>query len=174
MAKPTVVFLAGFAGSGKTTVGRLLAKRLRWTFYDLDRTIVNSAGRTIAAILTEDGERAFRQMEFHALGVLCENIRRNAVVALGGGTLMSSAGRALIRRYGRTVFLSCSRAELYRRLRRATTRPLLRAKSGKEMRLRIATLLTKRIRHYKACDMSITVTGKTPRQIARELQTYVS
>jgi shikimate kinase len=174
MAKPTIIFLAGFAGSGKTTVGRLLAKRLRWSFHDLDQTIVNSTGRSVAAIFAEDGERRFRRTESQALDKLCGDAKRNAVVALGGGTLLSSANRALIRQYGRTVYLSCSQAELYRRLRRATARPLLRAKSGKDMRRQIAALLTKRISYYKACDMRISVTGKTLQDVARKLQTYVS
>lgn len=174
MPKPMIIFLAGFAGCGKTTVGRLLAQRLKWEFHDLDDAIVKSAGRSVASIFDEEGERAFRRSESATLSALCKKARRNAVIALGGGTLLIAANRAVIRKYGQTVYLNCSQTELYRRLRRATARPLLRATSAVEMKRRIAKLLNARIRYYRVCDLCVSVTEKTPQQIVRRLHTYVS
>ncbi|MBI5266160.1 MAG: shikimate kinase [candidate division Zixibacteria bacterium] len=174
MPKPTIIFLAGFAGSGKTTVGRLLARRLKWEFHDLDDAIVKSAGRSVASIFAGEGERAFRRCETATLKALCKKGRRNAVIALGGGTLLNAANRAVIQQQGQTVYLSCSRAELYRRLRRATARPLLKATSGVEMKRRIGKLLAARIRYYRICDLRISVTGKSPQEVAREVHEHVS
>jgi len=77
------IFLIGFMASGKTTVGRLLAERLDWTFVDLDKVIEDEAERTVAEIFASEGEPGFRKRETEALRDVVK--RRKVVVATGGG-----------------------------------------------------------------------------------------
>src|SRR3954463_1144928 len=77
------IFLIGFMASGKTTVGRLLAERLEWSFVDLDKLIEEGAGRTVADIFAAEGEAGFRMRETEALREVAR--RRKTVVATGGG-----------------------------------------------------------------------------------------
>lgn len=80
------LYLVGFMGCGKTTVGRLLAQRLGWRFFDLDEELERHQGRTIAQIFAEQGEPYFRQVERALLEETLTGSAEPAVVALGGGT----------------------------------------------------------------------------------------
>lgn len=93
------MFLVGFMGSGKTSVGRLLAERLNWVFEDLDLRIEEQEGRTIAEIFEHSGEPRFREIEEHALGQLLKILpyRSGTVVALGGGAFAHEANRNRLR-----------------------------------------------------------------------------
>jgi shikimate kinase len=86
--------LTGFMGSGKTTVGRLLANRLGWRFVDLDDEIERADGRTVATIFAESGEQVFRQLETAALASILRASR--VVLALGGGALETPDNRELL------------------------------------------------------------------------------
>jgi len=85
--------LTGFMGTGKSTVGRLLARRLVWNFLDLDAVVVRAAGRSIPEIFAEEGEEAFRRREHQALRQVVQKPR--TVVALGGGTLIDRRNREI-------------------------------------------------------------------------------
>jgi len=124
--KPSI-FLVGFMGAGKTSVGKALSQRLHWPFEDLDDRIEASAGRSIEDIFRELGETAFREMEHAALHDLCEELRQSAqVVALGGGAFVQPANVALIEGLAaHTVFLDAPAEELLRRCQQEKkTRPL--------------------------------------------------
>ena len=115
------IYLYGAPASGKTTLGRRLASALDVPFADLDDEVVRAAGRSIPEIFAADGEEAFRDMESQALGRIA-----GGVVALGGGTLLRDANRALCEQRGTVVCLDApSEAELARRFGAAPgTRPL--------------------------------------------------
>jgi shikimate kinase len=123
------IFLVGFMGAGKTSVGQALSRRLHWPFEDLDDRIEEQAGRTIDEIFRVFGEAAFREMEHAALRDLCEELRQSAkVIALGGGAFVQPANLALIEKVAaHTVFLDAPVDELLRRCRQQQkTRPLCR------------------------------------------------
>ena len=117
------IILIGMMLSGKTTIGRLLASRLNTSFIDLDEAIVQTTGKSIAALF-ESGEQAFRAAEEQAARDL---IRRGShgVIALGGGAFTSSPTREHCLSRGVVVYLEASVAELAVRYRPNTGRPLL-------------------------------------------------
>src|SRR6266446_10051488 len=118
------IFLLGFMGSGKSSVGQELARRLRWDFLDLDARIEYRERRTIPEIFRDNGEPGFRLVETTALCELTESLERDTVVALGGGAFAQEKNRALILHWP-TVFLEAPVDELWRRSsEEEDTRPL--------------------------------------------------
>jgi shikimate kinase len=174
------VFLAGFSGSGKSTVGPLLARRLGVQFYDLDQLIILRSGLTIEEIFTAKGERFFRALEHETLTKLAGRSRVPSVIALGGGVLARASNRTLVQRCGVVVYLSCSIAELYRRLKDRRDRPMLfvtEDPKGGQRRLlleRIRTLLAARRLQYESAAVRVSTTDRTPlatvRLIAEKLR----
>ena len=129
----TAVFLVGFMGAGKTSVGRALADSLGWRFVDLDERIVACTGRTVAEIFNQAGEAAFRQMEHDELRVLLGELQsEKIVVSLGGGAWTQPANVDLLRRSSLPViFLDAPVEELWRRCApEQDLRPLLQDESG--------------------------------------------
>jgi shikimate kinase len=119
------VVIVGLPGSGKTTVGRLVAERLRVSFVDLDAEIERRAGQTIAEIFTNGGELAFREREFRLTAELVA--RDNSVVAPGGGWMTNQEVVALLRPPGHIIHLHVAPATALSRMgEEVHTRPLLR------------------------------------------------
>lgn len=110
-------------GSGKSTVGRQLGRRLGLPFFDSDHVIEQRIGCTIREFFAREGEAAFRDVEEQVIGDLAQG--PNAVVATGGGAVLREANRQQLRAGGRVIYLRSSPEELYRRLRHDTQRPLL-------------------------------------------------
>lgn len=109
------IVLVGYRGSGKTTIGRLLAERLSYSFVDTDEWVVHHAGRSIKEIFAEDGEKVFRDLE--CLAVADAVARARHVVALGGGAMGREENRVAIRTAdAAVVYLACEAGELYRRI----------------------------------------------------------
>jgi shikimate kinase len=117
------ITLVGMPGSGKTTVGRQLARRLGLPFFDSDHVIEERIGCSIRDYFAREGEAAFRDLEQQVLADLAQGPA--AVIATGGGAVLREANRAALRQGGRVVYLRSSPEELYRRLKNDTTRPLL-------------------------------------------------
>lgn len=117
------IVLVGMPGSGKTTVGRLLAKKLQKTFIDSDEEIQQRTGVTIPHIFDVEGEAGFRQRESAILEELAR--RTHIVLATGGGAPLSSANRALLQQCGVVVYLKSSVHDLWHRTRHDHNRPLL-------------------------------------------------
>lgn len=117
------IFLIGFMASGKTTVGRLLAERLDWTFVDLDKVIEDGAGKTVAAIFAAEGEAGFRKRETDALLGLTK--RRKVVVATGGGAPCRDENIEAMLAEGRVFWLEVSAEGAVQRAGKASGRPLL-------------------------------------------------
>lgn len=129
------VFLVGFMGAGKTSVGRALGQRLNWVFEDLDDRIQAREGRTVAEIFRDAGESEFRRAEHSALQHVLEELRGGGarIVALGGGAFVQKENAALLKASSvPTVFLDAPLEELWLRCRtqatkNGTERPLLRS-----------------------------------------------
>ena len=166
MAKSTTVFLIGFSGCGKSTIGPQLARRLKARFYDTDAMIEQQTVRKINEIFRDHGEAAFRALESETIRRLVSRSQRK-VIALGGGAFSNRTNRVLIKKSGVAVYLSCPVRELYRRLRHLSDRPLLdgRPAAGETMRQaklrRIANLLENRKDAYRQAHLRVSTADKT-------------
>ena len=116
------IFILGFMGSGKTTVGRLVADRLGWNFLDLDDLVVQREGRSIEQIFRDSGEAVFRRAEREALETL--ETRKSLVVASGGGLCQGASNRRWLAARGNTIWLDVPLFQCVRRVGRGTGRPL--------------------------------------------------
>lgn len=124
MSGPSSIFLVGLSGSGKSTVGRLLASRLQLPFFDTDLEIERETGRRVTELFADEGEARFRQRETATLTRL---VQRSAVIGTGGGLPLAPHNRELMRANGTAFWLDASTAALLERLRGETDiRPLLR------------------------------------------------
>ncbi len=156
------IYLSGFMGTGKSTIGRVLAKRLKKKFIDADAVIARKAGRSIAEIFKSRGERAFREME--RLFITKVSRERGRVVALGGGALLSPESRRLVRASGVLVNLTCAERELWSRLRtRLERRPLL---NGTRPRVHLRRLIERR-RRVASGDLTVSTSRRSPHDAAK-------
>ena len=166
----TAIYLIGYRGTGKTSVGRILAERMARRCIDLDREIETAAGRSIRAIFDEGGESSFRDWESKCLaGVASQS--DSCVIALGGGAILRQANRDLIRNSGACVWLTADEATLAERIRAdsdsAETRPALTDLSFEE---EIASVLAEREPLYReAADHIIATQNRSPPQIAQDI-----
>jgi shikimate kinase len=158
------VAIIGYMGSGKTTVGRTLARALGWELVDLDRAITKDAGRTIPEIFERSGEEYFRDLEHRALLAALD---REHVVACGGGIVVRPENREVLREVP-TVFLQEDLGVLYKRTR-GTGRPL-RAASQEEFERRYA----ERLPFYEeVADLEISVHGRSSKEVAEEIMRWL-
>ncbi len=158
------IYLIGFMGSGKTTVGRLLAERLGWSFIDLDRWITDNEGRTIPEIFSERGEAGFRVAERRALSDTVE--ATNTVVAAGGGLFCDPENRRLISEAGGwSVFLDLPWTILEARLGpEDLNRPLWDSPSS------VRALFEQRQADYRLADAVITIgAGEKPSDVVEAI-----
>jgi len=157
------LILTGFMGTGKTSVGREVAKRLDRPFVDMDTEIEARAGKSILRIFAEDGEAAFRQMEA-ALGEALSQ-QTGLVIATGGGVLVDPSTRARMMTSGPVVCLTCDPSEILRRTSLASnpTRPLL---AVADPQAEIGRLLATRHEAYAAIPWQIDTTGLSIGQVA--------
>lgn len=151
------VYLTGFMGTGKSVVGRALARRLRRPFVDLDAVIERKTGLSVADVFARRGERSFRRLEHDALKRVAR--RGGTVVALGGGALIDPSNRKLVDETGVLVRLTCERRELVRRLRPSRAeRPLL---AGGGLETRVAALVKARAGAYHRARWSVSTTTRS-------------
>jgi len=144
------IVLIGYRGSGKTTIGRRLADRLWWPFVDTDDLVVKAAGKSIADIFEQHGEKRFRDLETEAVKEVAK--LQEHVIALGGGAVLRRENVEALRKADhKLVYLKCDPAELYKRIQAdpntASRRPSLTPSGGLE---EITTLLAEREPLYRA------------------------
>ena len=126
------IFLIGYMGSGKSTVGKKLAKLLNYDFLDHDELIEKAVGKSVQDIFNEDGEDRFREMEHNMLISLMN--KDNVIISTGGGTPCHYNNMELMNQNGLTIYLKMSANTLVSRLRSAKTdRPLVSGKSPEEL-----------------------------------------
>lgn len=120
--KPNIA-LIGFMGSGKTTVGKLLAKSLDMKFIDIDRTISVRTKKTIPEIFKEYGEEYFRDLERDIIRE--ESINNNVVISTGGGSIIDNSNLKNLKTTSFIIFLDCDIETIYNRIKDSTNRPLI-------------------------------------------------
>ena len=160
---PANVVLVGLSGSGKTTVARLLARRLGWRFVDTDQVIRRQVGMTVQEIFRVQGEPAFRALESETVADVCRRSRQ--VIATGGGTVVDDRNRATLLSGNLVVFLESSPEVLAGRLHRnmgREPRPLL--ESG-DLVERLAELGRLRDQQYRAAHHVVQTDQRTPREV---------
>ena len=165
------VVLLGFMASGKTTVGRILARALGWSHFDLDHEIEREEGRPVAEIFRTDGEAYFRAREAELTGRLLE--RPGVVLSPGGGWVTRPALFDRLPAGTLTVWLRVSPEEVLRRLGpedEVQRRPLL---SGSDVEGRVRRLLSERDPLYGRALHAVTTDGREPPDIAREIESIV-
>lgn len=162
---PSRIFLVGLSGGGKSTAGRLAARRLGWDFADSDDEIERVSGRKVTDIFRDDGEDAFRALELSVIKDL--SAREEIVIATGGGAVTTPAVRELLGE-GFVVWLSVSPETAAERLANdpdASDRPLL----AEDPRGRLEALLQARVEWYRGADSAIDVDGLSPELVASEV-----
>jgi shikimate kinase len=159
---PQRIALIGFMGSGKTTVGRLVATRLGYRFLDLDSLIVENAGKSIRRIFDEDGEEIFRRIESDALYSLREMNR--SVIATGGGAPIRQENQEFFENLAATFYLEVSFPEFLTRTGRDHGRPLL-----DQSNQQLEELYTSRLPIYRSLGKHIRTDSRDPQDIAAEI-----
>jgi shikimate kinase len=148
------IFLIGFMGSGKSTVGLKLAGRIGYDFVDMDLLITETAGMTIPGIFNEYGEEVFRKWEHDILIELCQ--RNQVVVSTGGGAPCHGEMISIMNAHGITVYIKLTPAALKERLLHSRTeRPLIRGKSESELMQFITSLLAQREVYYSRATHTV-------------------
>jgi len=156
------IYLLGFMGSGKSTVGELLSRELRWPFIDLDTVIEAGQGVRIREIFETSGEAFFRQLERAALSEVLKS--EPVVIALGGGTFANEANIELIRETGgATIWLDCPMEILLERCSGMVTRPLFRDPES------LQRLLDLRLPYYRLAEFKVSTEGRSAQEVTEQI-----
>jgi shikimate kinase len=150
-----VISLIGLPGSGKSTVGRQLARRLQLPFFDSDHVIEQQLGCSIREYFEREGEARFRDVEQAVIDELTQ--KPKCVLSTGGGVVLRAANRQHLHERSQVVYLNSSPDELYRRLRHDTSRPLLQVADPLD---RLRELFTQRDPLYRETAHFIIETGR--------------
>lgn len=164
MAKNIV--LIGFMGSGKSTVGRRLARRIGYGYVDTDQMIEAKVGKKVAEIFDGEGEAVFRALERQAVEKASSGKVR--VIACGGGAVLDPQNVKMLKQNGVLIYLKASQKSLMERLERGLARrPLLRAENAEE---RVKELLEERVKTYESvADDIIDTDGLSPARVVDEI-----
>jgi shikimate kinase len=162
------IVLMGFMGTGKSEVGRRLAKRLGRAFTDTDQLVEQRAGRTVREIFAHDGEPAFRALERAAVA---DAARRGGVIAVGGGAVLDPVNLAALRDDGVLVHLTAPPDVIRARIGDAATRPLLAGRPEATLE----RLLGERHAAYAAAaDLTIDTAARTVDELVEEIRSAVA
>jgi len=162
------VVLVGFMGSGKSSVGRELARRFGAPFVDVDERIESAAGCPIRDLFAREGEPAFRGREKAALHEVLSV--KGCVIATGGGAFADGENQALLRSYAPVVYLEAAVETLLERLAGDLGRPLLRGEDREEV---VRELLSRRVPGYRTADVTVRTDGRTVEEVARQVADWI-
>lgn len=157
------VYLIGFMGTGKTTVGKLIAKALNKVFLEMDEEIEREQAMPISEIFSRFGEAHFRKLEGQLLARISQ--RQDLVVSCGGGLACDQENLNTLKATGFVICLEASSRTIYERVRSSTHRPLLQVKEPQHA---IEELLKKRQGCYRQADFTIDTEASTPEQVVAE------
>ncbi len=156
--------LIGFMGTGKSSVGQLVARQLHYEFVDTDELIEKRAGKSITRIFAEQGEPAFRQIE----GDLVAEMTgwKHRVISTGGGLAASEANLASLKQHALVVCLWAAPEAIWKRVRHQTHRPLLK---GPDPLAKIRELLDQRTPFYKQADVLVNTGMRSLREVTQQV-----
>lgn len=161
------IILIGMMGCGKSTIGKLVAKKLNWKFYDSDKLIERQVQMNIAALFKKKGEKSFRALEKKMIHNL--SLKDHAVIATGGGAPCFKENRDSFSKNGFVIYLKANPTSLYERLQKISSRnrPLLK---GDRFTIEtISKILTKRKAYYQKADMALENDALSPEQTAEKI-----
>jgi len=162
--QPSCLALIGFMGTGKTTVGRLVAEALHFEFLDTDELIQSRTGKSITNIFTEDGEPAFRALEQQIIREL--STKTKTVISTGGGLPTNPENLALLKSFALVVCLWSSPAKIWDRVKNQSHRPLLHDPNPQK---KIRELLAAREPFYKQADVLVNTDLRNVREVVQQL-----
>lgn len=162
------VVLIGMMGSGKSSVGRTLAKQLGWVFVDLDHEIEKSAGKSVAKFFSDDGEQAFRRLESERLRRI--DRRHDLVLSVGGGAPLKQDNFEVMREIGTVVYL---RARLETILERVQARPSKRPLLAENPEVKTRELLESRKAVYEQAEYTVDVDGTPLKVVAERIRSFL-
>jgi shikimate kinase len=174
------IYLTGFMGSGKSTIGPILANTIGYDFVDVDHVIEKSAGLSIDQIFRERGEAHFRKLERSLIAEL--SARSHLVISLGGGTIADPESFRTISTSGVVVYLKATPEQIFKRVHHKADRPTLKDITGErlsdeQLRARILDLYRTREPFYSKADIIIRTderkVGVTVDQIVKKLAAYL-
>ena len=144
------ITICGMMGSGKTAVGKIIAKKINFDFIDTDLAIEKESGRSINNIFNENGEQYFRKLEERiTINIL---MKKNYVISLGGGTILSDKVRKIIKENSYNIYLKVKTDILSRRLEKSKNRPLI---NNINVKKKLSNLIIVRERYYNEADLTI-------------------
>jgi shikimate kinase len=158
------IALCGFMGTGKSSVGRMVAEQLRFAFLDTDTVIEARAGKPIAQIFSEDGEVAFRDLEKRIVKELA--LRDRTVIATGGGLVVEPENMASLKEHAYVVCLWASPETIWARVKNQSHRPLLNEPEPLE---KIRRLLAERAPFYKQSNVLLNTEIRSLREVAQQV-----
>jgi len=158
------IFLVGFMGAGKTTVGRVLADRIGYLYLDADEVIEKNAGKSVSAIFSDHGEDYFRDLESESLKSI--SAQEGQVVATGGGVVMRDVNWETMKNAGTSVYLKAPVEIIWERIKHSATRPLLQVENPFET---ARELLSRREPFYEKADLIIDTEKLSIEGVADEL-----
>ncbi|TVR16141.1 MAG: shikimate kinase [Balneolaceae bacterium] len=164
--KPPIV-LCGMMGTGKSTLGRLLAEELSLPFYDLDKMIEQKTGKSIPQIFEEFGEKEFRRIEREVLTAFVQSC--DGVLALGGGSLQNQHLTDHVKLYAWLVFINTPIELILERVLRKKNRPMIKTEDPEKTREKIEQLFEARKPLYKQAHITVQTDGRDAEVFATEI-----
>lgn len=162
---PQRIFLTGFMGAGKSTIGKILAKRIGFRFYDTDQLVVKGFKKPASRIFEENGESAFRKAEILVLQELLRRTR--VVVSTGGGTLVRDEPFQLVRNTGLLVYLRAPVADLYERvIFSPKDRPQVDVPEEEAV---FHAYFEERRHYYEQADLTVDTSNRKPEDVVRDI-----
>lgn len=173
---PARIFICGLSGAGKTTCGRVLARRIGYEFVDTDDEIERSSGKSVGRIFSEEGEDCFRQWERKIVRLTGD--KSGVVVALGGGALSDKSNSEMILANGYLIYLRVSPESASVRLVDAADRPLLSwlswqsaqmSPAGDDLTIQLRHMLSERESQYRLAHSTVDGDQATPKEVAQRI-----
>ena len=160
------IILIGFMGSGKSTVGKILAEKLEMKFLDTDLEIEKEQGRSVQDIFSEKGEEYFRKLENEISKKL--STENNTIISTGGGIILNKENIEYLKKDGVVFFLDVAKKTLYKRLISSKGRPLL---EGDELWNKINNVLGERLERYRSsADFIVKVGNEIPYETMEDIK----
>jgi len=160
------IYLIGFMGTGKSTIGRELARFLGKKFVDMDNLLQKRMGMTVSQIFEKHGEQFFREQELEVAKELAAQTGR--VIATGGGSILNPKVRDIFCNNGLMICLFTDRDQLLQRLKRTDRRPLLRG-SEEVIEEKVDKLIEERKNAYQCSSIRVNTTNMTPQEVAKKI-----